>query len=65
MRQDNFRGGLVVPATNLSLAKSSFCFRGADNWISLPAAVWNLTKISEFKRALRTLTLIRILQFLD
>ena len=65
LRQDNYRGGLVVPATNLSLAKNSFCFRGADYWISLPAAVRNLTRISQFKRALRTLTIARIPQFLD
>ena len=65
MKYDNFRGGLVVPATNLSLAKNSFCFRGADCWISLPLAIRNLKKIGEFKKALKIHTMTKIPKFLD
>ena len=65
MKYDNFRGGLVVPATKLSLAKNSFCFRGADCWISLPLAIRNLKKIGEFKKALKIHTMTKIPKFLD
>ena len=47
MMNDNFRGGLVVPATNLTLAKDSFCFRGGDYWISLPETLRNLKNVFE------------------
>ena len=64
MMYDNFRGGLVVPNTSLSLAKESFCFRGGDSWISLPETIRKIEKIGEVKKALKTFTTMKIPQFL-
>ena len=64
MRYYNFRGGLVVPNTALSLAKESFCFRGGDSWISLPETMRKIEKISEFKKSLKTFTAMKFPQFL-
>ena len=65
MMNDNFRGGLIVPATSLSLAKNSFCFRGGDSWLSLPEALRNIRKVGSFKKALKTYTMMTIPRFLD
>ena len=50
---DNFRGSLIVPPTDLTLAKNSFCFRGGDSWIAIPQAIRNIQKVGPFKTALR------------
>ena len=65
MLNDNFRGGLIVPTTSLSLAKNSFCFRGGDSWLSLPDALRNIRKVGSFKKALKTYTMMNIPRFLD
>ena len=62
---DNYRGGLIVPATRLTLAKESFCFRGGDCWQLLPEAARNIRKVGEFKKYLRTFTMTNIPRFLD
>ena len=60
-----FRGGLIVPATRLLLAKDSFCFRGGDCWLSLPEAIRNIRKVGEFKKYPKTFTMTNITRFLD
>jgi hypothetical protein len=65
MLNDNFRGGLIVPATSLSLAKNGFCFRGGDSWLSLPEALRDIMKVGPFKKALKTYTMMNIPRFLD
>ena len=65
MNYDNFRGRLVVPHTDLSLAKDSFCFRGGDFWISLPETLRSIKDIGRFKTALKNFTMKKIPQFLD
>ena len=65
MLNDNFRGGLIVPATRLSLVKNSFCFCGEDSWLSLPEALRNIRKVGSFKKALKTYTMMTIPRFLD
>ena len=62
---DNFRGGLIVPPTKLTLAKDSFCFRGGDCWLSLPETLRNIRKVGVFKKYLRTFTMTNITSFLD
>ena len=54
MSRDNERGSIIVPNTTLSLAKSSFCFRGSAQWNSIPAHIRNTIKISQFKMKLKS-----------
>ena len=63
VQNDNFRGSLIVPATNLTLAKKSFCYRGGDSWISLPSTIRNIKKVIPFKRALKRWTMDNIPRF--
>ena len=65
MLNDNYRGGLIIPTTDLTLAKNSFCFRGGDCWISLPLDLRNNRKVGQFKKGLRTYTMNNIPRFLD
>ena len=65
MLNDNYRGGLIIPTTDLTLAKNSFCFRGGDCWISLPLDLRNIRKVGQFKKGLRTYTMNNIPRFLD
>ena len=55
LKHDNYRGGLIVPATGLTLAKKSFCFRGGDSWISLPESIRKLTKVGPIQKGLENL----------
>ena len=63
--KDNFRGNLIVPITDLTLAKKSFCFRGGDSWLSVPGAIRNIQKVGPFKTALKRWTKANITRFLD
>ena len=65
MGYDNYRGSLIVRTTALSLAKNSFCFRGGDNWLSLPGAIRNINKTGPFKSALKTWTKKNFPRFLE
>ena len=64
MQNDNYRGSLIVPATTLSLAKKSFCFRGGDSWILLPLSIRNIKMMKPFKNALKKWTKNNIPRFL-
>ena len=65
MLNDNYRGGLVIPKTSLTLAKNSFCFRGGDSWISLPECLRNIRKPGPFKKGLKIYILSNIQRFVD
>ena len=64
MMNDNFRGSLIVPTTDLTLAKNSFCFRGGDYWLSLPDSLRTIRKIGPFKKGLKTFAMTSIPRFL-
>ena len=62
---DNYRGSLIVPATSLTLAKQSFCFRGGDSWLLIPENIRNIRKMGHFKKSLKTWIKKNIPRFLD
>jgi len=61
--KENQRGNLIVPNTPLSLAKVSFCYRGASEWNRLPHSIRNLQDVTTFKRELRQWIFVNIEQF--
>ena len=65
MKQDNYRGNLIVPTTELTLVKNSFCFRGGESWLALPAAIRKIEKMAPFKKALKSWTKENIKRFLE
>ena len=65
LSNDNFRRKIIVPQTTLTLAKRSFCFRGAEDWNIVPEEIRSLEKIDCFKRELKKWTLINVDRFLE
>ena len=63
MSRDNFRGNLVVPNTSLSLAKQSYCYRGAEDWNRIPHVIRNQEKLTKFKMDLRSWIFKHVEQF--
>ena len=53
LTNDNRNGNIFIPNSELTLAKKSFCFRGAELWNKLPALVRSSPKIGSFKRQTR------------
>ena len=53
LNKDNRNGNIIVTNTELTLAKRSFTFRGAQLWNSLPNNIRNKSKIGNFKKMLR------------
>ena len=65
LRDDNRNGNIIIPNTDLSLAKNSFVFRGAKLWNNLPPNIRNNLKISKFKKESRKWVKENISRFLD
>ena len=65
LRDDNRNGNIIIPNTDLSLAKNSFVFRGAKLWNNLPPNIRNNFKISKFKKESRKWVKENISRFLD
>ena len=53
LSKDNRNGKIVIDNTDLTLVRKSFKFRGTCEWNSLPVAVRNIGKISQFKIELK------------
>ena len=51
--RDGRSGRIIVTNTRLTLAKNSYCYRGAAQWNSMPEYIRNLKKIDQFKFQLR------------
>ena len=58
-------GRIIIPHTKLSLAKSSFCYRGSENWNCLPETLRNCAKIGAFKVGLKRWVCQNISRFPD
>ena len=65
MTNDNRSGRIIVPNTNLTLAKNSFCYRASAQWNSLPEHIRINHRISLFKSQLKKLILQNVAQFVD
>ena len=63
--RDGMTGKIQVSNTRLTLAKRSYCYRGAAEWNRLPANIRNIRTISQFKILLRKWILGQIQQFFD
>ena len=61
--KENRVNKIIIPNTTLSLAKRSFCFRGAEEWNQLPEAVRSCGKIGVFKAKLKSWILENIPPF--
>jgi len=63
LTRDNRRNKIIVPNSNLTLARKSFCFRGAEDWNRLPEEIRTCSQIQTFKAKLKSWTLENISQF--
>ena len=63
MTGDNRAGRIIIPNTDLTLAKNSYCFRASSQLNSLPEYIRNSRKISQFKTQLRKWILGNVPQF--
>ena len=65
MSRDNRAERIIVPNTNLTLAKNSYCYRGAAQWNSLPVQNRKCWKIGQFKSQLKKWILLNVPQFVE
>ena len=63
--QDNILNHIVIPNTDLTLAKKSFCYRAGENWNIIPEAIRSIEKIASFKKEVRKWIKMRIPRFLE
>ena len=63
LKNDNFRGQIIVPFTNLTLCQRSFCYRAAENWNVVPYMIRSLQRLDSFKRELKKWVKIKIPRF--
>ena len=63
MSRDNRADRIIVPFTDLTLAKKSYCFRAAEKWNSIPESIRKMPKIGQFKFHLKKWILRSIEQF--
>ena len=65
MAKDNRADRIIVPNTNLTLAKNSYCYRAASQWNSLPEHIRRNNRIGQFKSQLKKWIPQNIAQFID
>ena len=63
--RDNRNGRILVPQTNLTLTKDSFCFRGPLQWNSIPSEIRDSLSIGVFKKKLRYWIMGNVPKFSD
>ena len=65
MNRNNRANRIIIPNTDLTLAKQSYCFRGSAQWNSLPENIRNNCKISNFKSLLKKWIQQNVPRFVD
>ena len=65
LSRDGRSGRIIVSNTRLTLAKKSYCYRGAAQWNSIPEHIRSMKKLTMFKGQLRKWILINVTQFVD
>ena len=65
LSNDNRAKRIIVSNTKLTLAKNSYCYRGATQWNSLPDDIRKTVKIGQFKSKLKKWILQKVTQFVD
>ena len=63
MSRDNRSDRIIIPITDLTLAKKSYCFRAAEQWNRIPEFIRKMPKIGQFKFHLKKWILRSIEQF--
>ena len=61
--RENRHNNIIIPNTNLTLAKKSFCFRGPEEWNKLPAEIRNCERIGTFKLKLKSWIIANVSPF--
>ena len=65
MSRDNRGDKIIIPNTDLTLAKNSYCYRGAAQWNMLPENVRKTYKIGQFKSLLKKWIFQHVAQFVE
>ena len=65
LTRDNRAERIIIPNTNLTLAKNSYCYRGAAQWNSLPEYIRKTKKIGQFKSSLKKWINLNVPQFVE
>ena len=65
LSRDSRSGRIIVSNTRLTLAKNSYCYRGAAQWNSMPENIRSIKKLDQFKVQLRKWILANVTQFMD
>ena len=65
LKYENRLGKIIIPNTNLSLAKKSFIFRASQQWNALPESMRKTCKIGNFKTELRKFVFSSIPDFIE
>ena len=65
LKYENRLGKIIIPNTNLSLAKKSFIFRASQQWNALPESMRKTCKIGHFKTELRKFVFSSIPDFIE
>ena len=65
MSKDNRADRIIVPNSNLTLAKKSFCYRASSQWNSLPENIRKNRRIGQFKSQLKNWIIKNVPQFVD
>ena len=65
LKYDNRQDRIIIPNTQLGLAKKSFVWRGSANWNSLSQELRKCNKIGKFKRGAKQWVIDNIPRFLD
>ena len=65
LSRDNRAERIIIPNTNLTLAKDSYCYRGAAQWNSLPEYIRKTKKIGLFKSQLKKWIKLNVAQFVE
>ena len=65
LKNDNRQSIIIVPNTQLSLAKKSFAWRGSETWNSLPFELRTCTRIGIFKNGAKQWVMNNIQDFID
>ena len=65
LKNDSRQGRIMIPVTNLSLARNSFIWRGSSAWNSLPTGLRECSRIGPFKTGVRQWVRANVPRFLD
>ena len=65
LNNDNRLGRIIIPNTDLGLARKSFVWRGSSAWNSLPQELRECSRIGQFKPGVKKWVKTNIPRFLD